>query len=76
MTFTGEGRTYTDQTVDLTTGTLSQPVKRPYPTRYDSEGTVSLTVEDVSPTRLIVSMDSLLEVVPVGREGPVLRWPS
>ena len=76
VTFTGEGRTYTDQTIDLTNGTLSQPVKKTFPTRYDNEGTVSMTVEDISPTRLIVSMDTLLEVIPVGSDGPVLRWPS
>ena len=76
VTFTGEGRTYTDQTIDITNGTLSQPVKKDFPSRYGDSGTVSLTVEDIAPTRLVISIDTLLEVIPVGNDGAVIRWPS
>ena len=75
VTFTGDGRVVDTQSLDLATGELSRPVRRTFPTRYGDSGTPSLTIEDQSPARLIISVDSLLEVVPLP-DGDIIRWPE
>lgn len=75
MTFEGEGRTYRTQTLDLATGALGTATPEEFPTRYGGDGTVSMTVVDSGPTRVVVTMDTLLEVIPVDG-GAVVRWPS
>ncbi len=75
VTFFGEDRVVDTQSLDLATGELGRPVRRTYLSRYGTSGTPSLTVEDASPARLVISVDSLLEVVPLP-DGDILRWPE
>lgn len=75
VTFEGEGRVVDTQSLDLATGELGRPVRRTFPTRYGGSGTPSLTIEDATPARLVVSVDSLLEVIPLP-DGDILRWPE
>ncbi len=75
VTFFGEDRVVDTQSLDLATGELGRPNRRTYLSRYSTSGTPSLTVEDISPDRLIISVDSLLEVVPLP-DGEILRWPE
>lgn len=77
LTFDGPARQVRSQDLDIASGELSAGTTRSFPTRYGgTSGTVSLTVEAVGPQRLLVSIDSLLEVVPVGAEGEIQRWPE
>lgn len=74
VTFFGEDRVVDTQSLDLATGELGRPTRRTYLSRYSTSGTPSLTVEDTTPARLIISVDSLLEIVPLP-DGDILRWP-
>jgi hypothetical protein len=75
VTFFGEDRVVDTQSLDLATGELGRPVRRTYLSRFSTSGTPSLTVEDISPDRLVISVDSLLEIVPLP-DGEILRWPE
>jgi len=77
VTFDGPARQVRSQDLDVASGELSAGTTRSFPTRFGgTTGTVSLTVEAVSPQRLLVSIDSLLAVIPVGAEGEIHRWPK
>lgn len=75
VTFFGEDRVVDTQSLDLATGELGRPTRRTYLSRYSTSGTPSLTVEDIAPDRLVISVDSLLEIVPLP-DGEILRWPE
>ncbi len=73
--FDGESRTFSVRPLDLATGDLGTEVKRAFLARYDS-GTPSLTVEAVTPTHLLISIDSQLQTIPVSGKGDVVGYPS
>jgi outer membrane protein assembly factor BamB len=73
--FEGTNRTFRVSPLDLTTGDLGTEVRRAFFTRYDS-GTVSLTVEGQSGPRLIVSIDNLLQSLPVSGKGDIVPYPE
>ena len=75
LTFDGKARELGSQAVDVATGELGRATVRRFPTRYDS-GTPSVTVEAVEPRRMMLSVDSLLELVPLGSDDEIVRWPS
>ena len=73
--FEGTDRTFSVAPVDLETGELGTEVRRGFLTRYDS-GTVSLTIEGRSGDRLVVSIDNLLQSIPVSGRGAVVSYPE
>ena len=73
--FEGEQRTFSVAAVDLADGTLGPETRRRFLTRYES-GTVSLTIEDVSRQRLIVSIDNALQALPPDGRGLVVGFPD
>lgn len=73
--FEGTDRTFTVAPVDLETGELGTQVRRGFITRYDS-GTVSLTIEGQTEDRLMVSIDNLLQSLPVSGKGDVVSYPE
>lgn len=73
--FEGTERTFTVAPLDLATGELGTEVRRAFLARYDS-GTVSLTVEGRSGDRLVVSIDHLLQTIPVSGRGDVVSYPE
>lgn len=75
FTFEGTQKTFTVASVDLATGDLGTGVRRAFLTRYDS-GTPSLTVEGRSGDRLVVSIENLLQTIPVSGRGPLASYPE
>jgi outer membrane protein assembly factor BamB len=75
VTFVGTDRTMAVRAVDPRTGDLGEARVRRFSTRYDS-GTPSLTVEVVTPSYLLVSVDSLLERIPLTGSGDIVTWPD
>lgn len=73
--FEGEDGTFSVAPVDLETGELGTQVRRGFLRRYDS-GTVSLTIEGRAGDRLIVSIDNLLQSIPVSGKGDVVAYPE
>jgi len=73
--FEGTDRTFSVSPVDLETGQLGTEVRRGFATRYDS-GTVSLTVEGQDGDRLVVSIDNLLQTLPVSGRGDIVTFPE
>lgn len=73
--FEGTERTFSVAPLDLATGELGTQVRRAFLTRYDS-GTVSLTIEGQSGDRLLVSIDNLLQSLPVSGRGDVVSFPE
>ncbi|MCU1371958.1 MAG: PQQ-like domain, partial [Ilumatobacteraceae bacterium] len=73
--FEGTERTFSVSPLDLATGELGTEVRRAFSTRYDS-GSVSLTVEGQTGDRLIVSVDNLLQSLPVSGKGDVVSYPE
>ncbi|MGN6694032.1 MAG: outer membrane protein assembly factor BamB family protein [Aquihabitans sp.] len=74
--FEGTERTFTVAPVDLATGELGTQVRRGFATRYDSGGTVSLTIEGQGADDLVVSIDNLLQTLPVSGKGDVVTFPE
>jgi outer membrane protein assembly factor BamB len=75
FTFEGTERTFTVAPIDLATGELGTEVRRGFLSRYDS-GTPSLTVEGQHGDRLIVSIENLLQSIPVSGRGPLVSYPE
>ncbi|MEZ5183571.1 MAG: PQQ-binding-like beta-propeller repeat protein [Acidimicrobiales bacterium] len=75
VVFEGEQRTFSVAPLDLADGSMGAEVRRGLLTRYES-GTVSLTVEHVSPERIVVSVDNALQALPSGGRGPVVGFPD
>jgi hypothetical protein len=73
--FEGTERTFTVAPIDLATGELGPEVRRAFLTRYDS-GTPSLTIEGRSADRLVVSIDNLLQTIPVSGRGALASYPE
>jgi outer membrane protein assembly factor BamB len=74
--FEGTEHTFTVAAVDLATGELGTKIRRGFATRYDSSGTVSLTIEGQSADDLVVSIDNLLQTLPLSGEGDVVTFPE
>jgi outer membrane protein assembly factor BamB len=73
--FEGTEGTFSVAPLDLATGALGTQVRRGFLSRYDS-GTVSLTIEGQSGDRLLVSIDHLLQSLPVSGKGDVVSFPE
>lgn len=73
--FEGTERTFAVAPVDLATGELGTEVRRGFLTRYET-GTVSLTIEGQTGDRLMVSVDNLLQSLPVSGKGDVVSYPE
>ena len=73
--FDGTDRTFAVSSVDLANGELGTEIKRAFLTRYDS-GTPSLTIEGRSGEHLVVSMDNLLQELPVTGRGAIVSYPE
>ncbi|WP_421121851.1 PQQ-binding-like beta-propeller repeat protein [Aquihabitans daechungensis] len=73
--FEGTQRTFTVSPLDLATGELGTEVRRAFLSRYDS-GTPSLTVEGRTADRLVVSIDNLLQTIPVSGRGDLASYPE
>ena len=74
VTFTGSDRSIRIQTVDVSTGELGAARTAKLRSRYSSSGTPSLTVESVSPDRLVLGVDSIIEVLQLS-DGRDASWP-
>jgi outer membrane protein assembly factor BamB len=75
VTFEGTDRTMSVRSIDPRTGDLGVAETRKFSTRYDS-GTPSLTIEAVTSSYLLVSVDSLLERIPLTGSGDIVTWPD
>lgn len=73
--FDGTDRTFAVRPLDLGSGDLGTEVKRGFVSQYES-GTPSLTVEAITPTHLLVSVDSRLQIIPVSGRGAVVGFPG
>jgi len=73
--FEGTEDTFTVAPIDLGTGDYGTQVRRAYLTRYDS-GTSSLTVEGSDPSRLVISIDTLIQALPVTGTGEIVSFPT
>jgi hypothetical protein len=73
--FEGTQKTFSVRPVDLATGETGTEVRRAFLTRYDS-GTPSLTVEGQTGDRLVVSIDNLLQTIPVSGRGALASYPE
>ena len=75
FTFEGTQHTFTVAPLDLRTGDLGTPVRRAYLTAYES-GTPSLAIEGQQDPRLFVTIDTLLQAIPVSGHGDVVPFPE
>lgn len=75
FTFEGTERTFTVHDLDPATGELGSPIRRAFLTRYDS-GTVSLTVDGNRGGRLVITIDNLVQALPVTGRGEVVSFPD
>jgi hypothetical protein len=75
FTFEGEGRTFAATPIDLADGTLGTEVRRAFLSRYDS-GTPSVSIEAVDPDRVIITVDSLTQAIPITGRGAVVGFPG
>ena len=75
VTFDGPDHALRTQALDLATGELGEAVERELPSRYSSSSSMSVTIEAVTPSHLVLTVDSLIAVVPVGTSGEVRRFP-
>ena len=73
--FEGTDYTFSVAPLDLGDGHLGTALRRAYLTRYAS-GTPSLTIEGVDGPRLVVSIDTLLQAIPVSGKGPLVSYPE
>lgn len=73
--FDGDDRSVATEVLDAATGETSATSTRKLLSRYESGGTPSLTIEARTPTGLLVSIDSLLQLVPYDPDAKLLRWP-
>ncbi|HEX2576012.1 MAG TPA: PQQ-binding-like beta-propeller repeat protein, partial [Aquihabitans sp.] len=76
LTFEGETREILRQELDVATGELTRGTERQFVSRFGSSGTPSITVESVDARSLLLSVDSIIEVVPLSGEGPIATWPE
>lgn len=74
--FEGSEHTFAVAPVNLANGKLGTQVRRAYLTRYDSGGTPSLTVEGTDGDQLVISIDNLLQTIPIDGTGPVVSYPE
>lgn len=76
VTFDGPDHAARTQEIDLATGELGEATERKLPTRYSSaSSSMSITIQSVTASRLILTVDSLVSVVPLGTAGEVRRFP-
>ncbi|CAN5469414.1 hypothetical protein BH10ACT1_BH10ACT1_36680 [soil metagenome] len=73
VTFSGD-RTIEIQALDVATGDLGTAVDATLHSRYGTAGTPSLAVESVTPERLVLGVDSIVEVLDL-RTGTASSWP-
>lgn len=73
--FDGSDGTFSVRPLDLSSGDLGPEVKRAFLRRYES-GTPSLTIEAITPTHLLVSIDTALQTIPVSGKGTLIGYPS
>lgn len=74
--FEGTDHTFSVSPLDLSTGDLGTEIRRAYLTRYQDPGTVSLSIEGQSGDHLLVSIDTLLQSLPVSGKGDVVSYPE
>ena len=74
--FEGTEGTFSVSPVSLDTGRLGTTVRRAFLRQYDSGGTPSLLVEGVDGDRLVISIDSLLQTLPISGRGDVVSYPN
>jgi outer membrane protein assembly factor BamB len=74
LVFDGDQGTFSSQPLDLATGDLGPEVRRAY--ARDSSGIPSLTVEAVEGDRVLVTIDSLLQSLPVDGRGEIVTFPD
>ena len=72
--FEGTEGTFTVSPLDLDSGDLGAEVRRAFIREWEA-GTPSLTVEGIDQARLLISIDSLLQELPVSGRGPVEAYP-
>jgi outer membrane protein assembly factor BamB len=75
FTFRGEDRTFAATPIDLSDGALGTEVRRRFLGRYDS-GTPTLTIEGSVPDRLIISVDSVAQALPISGRGTLAGYPD
>ncbi len=73
--FEGTDRTFSVSPVDLATGDLGSTVRRGFLSRYES-GTPSLTIEGETTDHLLVSLDNLIQTLPISGKGDVVSYPE
>ncbi|QXC61184.1 PQQ-binding-like beta-propeller repeat protein [Aquihabitans sp. G128] len=74
VTFTGSDRSIKVQAVDVATGDLGAPKVGTLRSRYDTGGTPSISIESVSPDRLVIGVDSIVEVLDL-TDASDASWP-
>lgn len=75
LTFEGKGHTVRQQGLDVATGELGEARTRTFPTRYDSS-TPSVSIDAVDGRRVLFSVDSVLDRLPLDGTSKITRWPS
>lgn len=74
-TFRGEDRSFSVQTLDPRTGDLGTPTRRDFESRYDS-GTPSVGIDLIDAQRVLISVDSLTQAIPVSGAGDIATFPK
>ncbi|MFN8019101.1 MAG: PQQ-binding-like beta-propeller repeat protein [Acidimicrobiales bacterium] len=74
VVFDGANHTFAVRSLDPATGNLGEEVRRAFTNRYG--GTPSLTVESVADGRMLITIDSLLQSLPVTGRGEVTTFPE
>lgn len=76
FTFDGTTRAVTVEALDLATGERTEVSRTEWPSRYSRSGTPSLEVEGVTPTRVVFSVDGLLQSMATSGEGAITTFPD
>ena len=74
VVFDGTSHTFSVRPVDLKTGALGAEVRRAFAS--DRSGTPSITIESVADGRILMTLDSLLQSLPVSGRGEITTFPE